>query len=151
MSHGKRLMNKPLEGVVVRLGKMMKTTTVLQNNYYYNYKYDLYVKRTKKVHLHDPNGIARMGDLIRFRQCRPISKLKHHEVVEVLWRQPTTAFLEANPEFESLSRGALVNSRNDFDLMASREEQRQMEKQLKRADKKAKDAATMAKDATTSA
>ncbi|MDB4546526.1 30S ribosomal protein S17 [Akkermansiaceae bacterium] len=42
------------------------------------------VKRSKKFYAHDEEGAAAVGDKVRIRETRPISKLKRWELVEVL-------------------------------------------------------------------
>jgi small subunit ribosomal protein S17 len=39
------------------------------------------VRRSKKYHAHDENKAYKVGDLVRIRECKPISKLKRWEVV----------------------------------------------------------------------
>ncbi len=43
--------------------------------------YKKYVKRHKKYAAHDPENRYRVGDVVRIRECRPISKTKHFEVI----------------------------------------------------------------------
>ena len=39
------------------------------------------VRRSKKYHAHDENKTYKVGDQVRIRECKPISKLKRWEVV----------------------------------------------------------------------
>jgi small subunit ribosomal protein S17 len=39
------------------------------------------VRRSKKYHAHDENRAFKIGDIVRIRECKPISKLKRWEVV----------------------------------------------------------------------
>jgi len=39
------------------------------------------MRRSKKYHAHDENNAVKLGDEVRIRECRPISKLKCWEVV----------------------------------------------------------------------
>ena len=39
------------------------------------------VRRSKNYHAHDENKSCKVGDTVRIRECRPISKLKRWEVV----------------------------------------------------------------------
>ncbi|MCY3876759.1 MAG: 30S ribosomal protein S17 [Rhodobacteraceae bacterium] len=39
------------------------------------------VRKTKKYHAHDAGGQCRVGDVVRIRECAPISKTKCWEVV----------------------------------------------------------------------
>ena len=38
--------------------------------------YGKYIRRSSKLHAHDEENQARLGDLVRLRQSRPISKTK---------------------------------------------------------------------------
>ncbi|MEN8737016.1 MAG: 30S ribosomal protein S17 [Akkermansiaceae bacterium] len=42
------------------------------------------VKRSKKFYAHDEKSSAAVGDKVRIRETRPMSKLKRWELVEVL-------------------------------------------------------------------
>ena len=44
--------------------------------------YKKFVRRSKKFHAHDADNKYRIGDRVRIRECRPLSKLKSWEVVE---------------------------------------------------------------------
>ena len=46
--------------------------------------YHKVIRRTKRYHVHDPENVATMGDLVRIEECRPISKTKRWRLVEVL-------------------------------------------------------------------
>lgn len=39
------------------------------------------VRRSKKYHAHDEANACKVGDVVRIRECRPISRLKRWEVV----------------------------------------------------------------------
>lgn len=39
------------------------------------------VRRSKKYHAHDENREFRVGDVVRIRECRPLSRLKCWEVI----------------------------------------------------------------------
>ena len=40
------------------------------------------VRRSKKYHAHDEKGEFKTGDVVRIRECRPVSKLKTWEAFE---------------------------------------------------------------------
>jgi len=42
------------------------------------------VRVQKKVHVHDENNDAKVGDVVRIMETRPISKLKRWRLVEIL-------------------------------------------------------------------
>ena len=46
--------------------------------------YGKYIRRSTKVLAHDEQNQARVGDRVRIRECRPHSKHKAWEVLEVL-------------------------------------------------------------------
>ncbi len=43
--------------------------------------YKKFVRRSKTFAVHDPENSYKVGDLVRIRECRPISKRKTWEVV----------------------------------------------------------------------
>jgi small subunit ribosomal protein S17 len=50
--------------------------------------YKRIVKKRKKFHAHDEEGSAKMGDIVRITECRPLSRMKHWRLVEVVRRAP---------------------------------------------------------------
>ncbi len=40
------------------------------------------VRRSKKYHAHDEAKSFKVGDIVRIRECKPVSKLKRWEVVD---------------------------------------------------------------------
>jgi small subunit ribosomal protein S17 len=46
--------------------------------------YHKVIRRTKRYPVHDPQNAATTGDLVRIEECRPISKTKRWQLVEVL-------------------------------------------------------------------
>ncbi len=64
--------------------KMDKTIVVAVETYK---KHDLYHKRikyTKKYKAHDENNKAKIGDIVKIMETRPISKDKNWRLVEVV-------------------------------------------------------------------
>ena len=43
--------------------------------------YKKFIRRSNKFHAHDPENAHKIGDIVRIRECRPISKLKRWEVL----------------------------------------------------------------------
>jgi len=41
------------------------------------------VRRSKNYHAHDEKKTFKTGDIVRIRECKPISKLKRWEVVDL--------------------------------------------------------------------
>ncbi len=44
--------------------------------------YKKFIRKSKKYHAHDENNRCAVGDTVRIRECRPVSKLKRWEVIE---------------------------------------------------------------------
>ncbi len=62
-------------GTVVS-NKMDKTITVSVERQMKHPLYGKYIKRTNKIHAHDPENICQEGDLVTIEETRPISKSK---------------------------------------------------------------------------
>ena len=50
--------------------------------------YKRIVKKRKRFHAHDEEGRAKMGDIVRIMECRPLSRLKRWRLTEVVRRAP---------------------------------------------------------------
>ena len=61
-----------------------KTITVLVETYKKDSKYGKRVKYSKKYAAHDEENKAKVGDTVKIRMTRPLSKTKRYELVEVL-------------------------------------------------------------------
>ena len=61
-----------------------KTITVLVETYKKDPLYGKRVKYSKKYAAHDENNKAKVGDTVRIRSTRPLSKTKRYELVEVV-------------------------------------------------------------------
>ena len=73
-------------GVVVS-DKPQKTVIIKREIIKYIKKYERYERRTSKLAAHNPPCInAKVGDIVRVMECRPISKTKAFVVVEKLGR-----------------------------------------------------------------
>ena len=72
-----------LVGKVVS-NKTDKTITVLVETYKKHPLYGKRVKYSKKYHAHDEKNICKIGDTVKIRATRPLSKTKRFELVEVL-------------------------------------------------------------------
>lgn len=71
-----------IEGVVVS-DKAPKTVVVLRSYLKKIRKYERYEKRKSKIHAHNPPCIdAKVGDVVKIVECRPLSKTKSFVVVE---------------------------------------------------------------------
>ena len=61
---------------VVTSSKADKTITVKIERKVKHPLYGKVVKRASKVHAHDENNLASIGDIVSVKECRPISKTK---------------------------------------------------------------------------
>ncbi|WP_349409130.1 30S ribosomal protein S17 [Pseudalkalibacillus sp. SCS-8] len=64
--------------------KMDKTITVLVETYKNDQLYGKRVKYSKKFKAHDENNTAKMNDIVRIMETRPLSKDKRFRLVEVV-------------------------------------------------------------------
>lgn len=64
--------------------KMDKTVVVAVERKFPHPLYKKMVKKTKKFYAHDENNQAKVGDIVRIRESRPLSKLKRWVVVEII-------------------------------------------------------------------
>jgi len=80
-----RSARKVSEGVVVSSG-MDKTAVVAVIERVRHPKYNKFVLQTKKLYAHDEANDVNVGDRVRVMETRPLSKLKHWRVTDVLER-----------------------------------------------------------------
>ena len=69
-----------LQGVVVS-DKQDKTVTVKVERRVMHPLYKKFIRRSKKYAAHDEGNACKTGDVVKIRECRPISKNKTWEVV----------------------------------------------------------------------
>lgn len=69
-----------LQGVVVS-DKNKDTAVVLVERRVLHPVLKKTIRRSKKYHAHDPQNLAKAGETVRIRECRPVSKLKRWEVI----------------------------------------------------------------------
>ena len=60
-----------------------KTITVLVETHKKHPLYGKRVKYSKKYAAHDEKNIAKVGDTVKIRSTRPLSKTKRYELVEI--------------------------------------------------------------------
>ncbi|MFA6476260.1 MAG: 30S ribosomal protein S17 [Candidatus Paceibacterota bacterium] len=71
---------KVLKGKVVS-DKMDKTVVVEIKRFVKHPKYGKFFNLSKRHKAHDPENKAKIGDEVEIRECRPLSKDKHFEVI----------------------------------------------------------------------
>ena len=74
---------RTLTGRVVST-KMQKTVAVEIERLVKHGVYGKFIRRTTKLLAHDENGASHDGDLVKIAPCRPMSRRKSWQVVEVL-------------------------------------------------------------------
>lgn len=87
MSETKQKVQRVQIGRVIS-DKMDKSITVLIERKVRHPLYGKYVRRSTKLHVHDENNECRVGDTVRIKECRPISKTKAWTLVEIVERAP---------------------------------------------------------------
>jgi small subunit ribosomal protein S17 len=66
--------------------KMDKTITVLVETYKRHRLYGKRVKYSKKYKVHDEHNQAKVGDIVKIMETRPLSKDKYFRLVEIVER-----------------------------------------------------------------
>jgi small subunit ribosomal protein S17 len=70
----------------VASNKMDKTVTVTVERFVKHPLYGKYIRRSTKLLAHDADNRCREGDTVRITPCRPLSRRKAWELVEVVER-----------------------------------------------------------------
>jgi len=66
--------------------KTDKTRTVLVERKVRHPLYGKFIRRSTRLYVHDEGNESRLGDTVRVRECRPLSRLKRFALVEVVSR-----------------------------------------------------------------
>ena len=69
-----------LQGVVVG-DKADKTVVVQVDRRIQHPLYKKVIRRSKKYMAHDETNTSKVGDRVQIRECRPLSKSKHWQIV----------------------------------------------------------------------
>src|SRR6058998_1031769 len=77
--------------------KMQKTIVVEVEMRKAHPKYKRIVKHSKKFYAHDEQNSARVGDVVRIRESRPLSKLKRWSLEEIVRRSSLAQLDEKSP------------------------------------------------------
>ncbi len=95
MTEEPRAVNRKQRVGTVVSDRMDKTVVVSIERASRHRLYRKVIRRTKKYHVHDAENVATVGDLVRIEECRPVSKTKSWQLVEVLTER---AVAEVAPE-----------------------------------------------------
>ena len=69
--------------------KMDKTIVVSVDTFGVHPIYGKRTKKSTKFHVHDENNQAKIGDVVKFMETRPLSKTKNYILVEVVKSKET--------------------------------------------------------------
>ncbi|MBZ5622808.1 MAG: 30S ribosomal protein S17 [Acidobacteriia bacterium] len=83
--HGKQGLKNEKIGQVVSV-KMQKTIVVEVSRRVPHALYKRIIGKRKKFYAHDEEGRAKMGDMVRIIECRPLSKLKRWRLADIIRR-----------------------------------------------------------------
>ncbi|OQM34109.1 30S ribosomal protein S17 [bacterium endosymbiont of Pedicinus badii] len=75
--------SKTLLGYIVN-NKMKKTIIVSVNRIVKHKIYKKIIRKTTKLQVHDEKNIGKIGDLVRIKECRPISKKKSWILIKIV-------------------------------------------------------------------
>ncbi len=78
--------------------KMQKTIVVEVEMRKAHPKYKRIIRSTKKFYAHDEQSSARMGDVVRIRETRPLSKLKRWALEEIVRRSSLAQIEDSAPK-----------------------------------------------------
>ena len=73
---------KEIVGKVIS-NKMDKTVVVAVENYFLHPRFEKQMVKTKKFKAHDADNKCQIGDIVRLKECRPLSKEKRWLVIEI--------------------------------------------------------------------
>jgi len=73
---------KELVGKVVS-DKMQQTVVVAVESRSSHPQYEKAIIHTKKFKAHDPENKCKIGDVVRLKECRPLSKTKRWIVIDI--------------------------------------------------------------------
>ncbi|AGA34206.1 SSU ribosomal protein S17p (S11e) [Thioalkalivibrio nitratireducens DSM 14787] len=81
-------MSKTQRSIIGRVvsDKANKTRTVLVERRVRHPLYGKFIRRSTRLYVHDEGNESRLGDTVRVRECRPLSRLKRFALVEVVSR-----------------------------------------------------------------
>lgn len=79
----KRKSRRRLNGIVVSTA-MQKTAVVRVDRRMPHPKYGKYFTVSKKYKVHDPEEVAKVGDMVEIEECRPLSKDKRWRYVSTV-------------------------------------------------------------------
>lgn len=84
LGNGKEIVSargRIFEGIVI--SKFSKRIAIEKERTVYVHKYERFNKKKMKIHARLPEGMnVNIGDYVKVQECRPLSKIIHHIVIE---------------------------------------------------------------------
>nr|YP_009398520.1 ribosomal protein S17 [Lophocladia kuetzingii]ARW67706.1 ribosomal protein S17 [Lophocladia kuetzingii] len=77
---------KETSGIVIS-NKMDKTITVIVKKQVSHKKYGKIITKTNKYYAHDPLNQCKIGDKVKIKETRPLSKKKRWTLIELIKNQ----------------------------------------------------------------
>lgn len=74
---------RTLEGVVIS-NKMQHTIVVRVERSEKHSVYGKYIRRSTKLRVNDTGNQCQIGDVVAIRECKPLSKTKNWQLVEII-------------------------------------------------------------------
>lgn len=79
-----KLRGRIFTGTVIS-DKMQKTATIEWSRKKYNKKYERFEVRRTRVKAHNPESVdAKVGDIVKIAETRPLSKTKNFVIIEIV-------------------------------------------------------------------
>lgn len=85
MSQAKTTSRRHLEGTVISR-KMQKTAIIKTSTLAKHPKYGKFIRKFKKLKIHDENNECNVGDLVEVIESRPVSREKRFRLVRIVER-----------------------------------------------------------------
>ncbi len=79
----KQKTRRRLSGLVVST-KAIKTAVIRIDRQIAHPKYGKYYTRSKRYKIHDPQGLAKVGDVVEVEETRPLSKEKRWRFIKII-------------------------------------------------------------------
>ena len=76
--------SKVLQGIVISSGKMQKTVIVRVDRRVTHPVYGKTINKFSKFHVHDENHECAVGDVVKIKESRPISKTKSWALLAIV-------------------------------------------------------------------
>jgi small subunit ribosomal protein S17 len=93
--------------------KMDKTIVVVVETLKKHRIYKRTYKQTKRLQAHDEENICQIGDIVRIEESRPLSKMKHWRLIEVV--KPSSGIVPVEEVLAEVDPDLLSGQSEEFD------------------------------------